>query len=314
MKAICYVPSLTTALRVDLGAVINATGVGVSYCTSESEVIAVAQGQSDCRGILLVTDENQANLLQHFNLNYPNSFVIVLIKSHLHSLSEDIRYCLPAHSFVAATDHIFDPRDLGTVIQKVKTREIFGLERYLQFGTEIFSERILCDADKVQTLAKVERFVLGLGENLSNGRFTQYASRIRMMLDELVLNAIFHANPRFKNVDRSSALMLKEDEAVTVRWAYDGFRFAYSVTDQFGVIEKKHVMSYLDRTFYGRTEDGQKSAGLGLQFVFDRIQSFVINVCPRTKTEVICLLKFEKKMKDIDSAVRSLHFFCTENL
>jgi hypothetical protein len=94
-----------------------------------------------------------------------------------------------------------------------------------------------------------------------------------------------------------------------VKWAFDGEQFGLSVTDRFGRLKKETILRYLDTTLDLGDVERRKSGGLGIKFVFERLHQFVVNVHSDLMTEVICLLRFERRLKDFDARPRSFHYF-----
>lgn len=96
---------------------------------------------------------------------------------------------------------------------------------------------------------------------------------------------------------------------MTVKWAFDGEQFGLSVCDRFGRLQKETILRYLDTTLDLGDVEARKSGGLGIKFVFERLHQFVVNVHSDLMTEVVCLLRFERRLKDFDARPRSFHYF-----
>lgn len=310
MRALLYFPEFSKANINDLNVIIRSAGIALVECNSAEEVFTLMnESASSHRRSLLITDEKHHDVIEKFSGLYPNCLIILTIRSAIHDLPTNIRECLPIQCFVASNNNEFEPRDMQTIIRKFQTSDIFGLEKYIKGSAEVFRHDILSHEDKKLAIARVGDFVNYLGGNIENNRFHEYSRRISEMLDELILNAVFDANFRYKGQPHRTDFTLDHTDLVTVRWAFDGEQFGLSVTDRFGRLEKDTILKYIDTTLNLGDVENRKSGGLGIKFVFERLHQFVVNVHTDLMTEVVCLLRFERRLKDFDSRPRSFHYF-----
>ncbi|MFZ9521543.1 MAG: hypothetical protein ACO3A4_13795 [Silvanigrellaceae bacterium] len=310
MRALLFLPDFPKANKNDLNVVIRSSGIQLVECDTEEEVFTrMNEPGISLRRSLLITDETHSNLVEKFSQNYPNCLIILTIRSAIGSLPNNLRDCLPVQCFVASNNNEFEPRDLQTIIRKFQTCDVFGLEKYIKGGCEIYRQDIANHEDKLNAIKRVGDFVSYLGGNIENNRFHEYSRRISEMMDELILNAVFDANFRYKGQPHRTDFHLDLTDLVTVRWAFDGEQFGLSVNDRFGRLKKETILQYLDTTLDLGDVDGRRSGGLGIKFVFERLHQFVVNVHSDLMTEVICLLRFERRLKDFDARPRSFHYF-----
>jgi|GEM_PF-4753856 len=175
----------------------------------------------------------------------------------------------------------------------------------LRSGRSVIRE----SAHKKTLLTEVLRAIEGLGGSAHVPLYREYARRMTELVDELVLNALFNANPRLRGTDRGAPFLLAKREEVIVRWRADVHTFCVSVSDPFGTLDRDTVLRYLGDRDKTRSFVGDPSAGLGLRIVFDRSHTFVLEVEPGVCTEVVCHASFEKKLRDFDVHERCLHFY-----
>lgn len=71
---------------------------------------------------------------------------------------------------------------------------------------------------------------------------SQYAVEIQ---EELLMNAIWDANPKHEKEPRTVPVELNEDEFVKLEWAFNGKDFAISVRDKFGRLNPGIMEKYV---------------------------------------------------------------------
>ncbi len=186
-------------------------------------------------------------------------------------------------------------------LAQCRASKIFDL---LTPGTLIDSRRVQNASDKHLCLSAVVQYISSLGDDIDDQRFAQgYASSVGRMIDELILNAIFHANPRFQNSDHDEEYALSMWEAVEVKWGFDGELFFFSVTDSFGNLNEHQAITHIGIAQRNRRENNSEentapaeTSGLGLRTVFKGTQLLFINVIHNSSTEIIGGLRFDKTL------------------
>jgi hypothetical protein len=262
--------------------------------------------------IFLFTDQNQIEIIKNLADEFPCFVTVFIMKTPLPKLAFRLLDCMSAQCFVALNNEDFDARDVLILLRKFKTGDFDGIAKYVGFGAELKTAFVHTLEEKKHVLSTIEDYIQNLGEDPCDHRFAEYARRTCELLDELVLNAVFDANPRFQQSPRNEPFLLSESESVIVTWGFDGEIFGLSVTDRFGLLGKETIVRYLDETFDQGDMQTRKSGGLGLKLIFERLHQFIVNVQPGQKTEIICLSKFERRLKDFDNKLRSFHFFSTQ--
>jgi hypothetical protein len=108
---------------------------------------------------------------------------------------------------------------------------------------------------------------------------------------------------------------LSGSEEVVLKFCFDGTRLGASILDPFGSISQERIVSYIAKCFRkGSDQVDEKAggAGLGLYYIFDALSSFVINIKPGTKTEMIGLIDITGSYKDFVSKGKSFNIFVSE--
>ncbi len=196
---------------------------------------------------------------------------------------------------------------------KLATGDIFGLEKYLVWGTPIHEIRVETYDEKRQAIEELARFARFIGCR------RHVVSRIEVVADELLMNALYDAPAAGYGVDRSELLRRAvpgggpvSDKAVAVRFGADGRFLALSVTDEFGCLTKEAVLKNLTRASRQRgtpLRDPSSGAGLGLYFVAQSVSRLVVNVRPGQATEVVCLFDIRRSRREQVGSAHSLSFF-----
>jgi CRP-like cAMP-binding protein len=209
-------------------------------------------------------------------------------------------------------DRTFTVRNISTTIRKLSGRDIFGVEKYLSWGTDVATHTVTGSAQRGELLSKLEDYLDSIG---IRGPLKRKSSRVA---EELLMNAIYDAptdsagKSIYNHHDRSVPLELKPREFATFRYACDGTFLAISVVDRFGALSRSTILAYLERCFQGQLADAADKGGGG-NGLFQIIQSSSLtafNVRPGSQTEVIALLNINIQMEKM-STHPSFHYFET---
>lgn len=197
-----------------------------------------------------------------------------------------------------------DPDDLEITSEKLVSRDLFGLEKYLAPGSKVGERVVASDADKRAVIGEVTAWAEAIGAR------KPILHRLASVVDELLMNAL-HDAPRESTPTLSYDPHAPEQRAV-LRWSCDAATIAISVSDAFGALRQRDVIDHVRRARVerGRPEQDAHGAGLGLYLVLANVASLIVNVDPGRRTEVVCL--FDRSPGDrraVTSGVRSLHVF-----
>lgn len=309
MKVVCYLPD-SIAFQNKLGMLTRSAGVDFQPCKTEEEAKFFASNEKDEK-FFLFADAKKTDFLNDFSKTFPESRIVVILQESLQRVIPSLMNCLNIQCFVATNNGEFDARELILLLKKFESKEFPGLEKHLSFPSVIKEKKIRSQNDKRQALLDLEAFVLKIGGK--SERFEQYSQRACDLADELLLNAVFDANPRLKEAPRHGAFELTDNELVKIKWGFDGEVFGISVSDPFGALTKKTVMQFLDDNQKTESMGKRSSGGLGIKLIFERLHHYIVNVNPGKLTEIVCLMRFEKRFKDFDTRLRSFHYFQVED-
>lgn len=202
--------------------------------------------------------------------------------------------------------------DILVTINKLLRKDIFGIEKYLAWGTRVVRRTLHSSERKGTLLTELEEFA-----NRTECA-PRLASAFVTVADELLANAIYNAPilpngaPRFRHLERSEKVELPPGEEVRLAYACDQGRFIISVRDHHGSLPVEKLVSYLERWAAGGTREVQTEgtgAGLGLLLVFDLLSTFIVNMAPGQCTECIGMVDIAGSYKESVSRPKSLHIF-----
>jgi len=200
--------------------------------------------------------------------------------------------------------------ELLTTVQKLRRREVFGLDKYVAWGAETRSYTLGDTDERDDAVALVTRDVLGVGLPERIG------SRVSVITDELIANALYlaprddHHRRHRASEDRARSRPLRGRDVVTVRWASDARTLAIEVRDRWGTLEPHSVAR---RLATGRLHPtgAPGDAGMGLALAYACSNQFVIDLEPEVMTEVIALLDVRPHSIELGRCA-SFHSFLAE--
>lgn len=203
---------------------------------------------------------------------------------------------------------------LMSTIRKIREKKYFGVDKCVSYGAYVH-RYVLSHSDQRQWFRDaLFEFIKGLSHVL--GRPTDaYAQFGVEVQEELLMNAIWDANPKLQDVDRRVPITLLPQETVQVEWSFDGTYLAIGVRDSFGSFSKQIIYKYLkflftsDRKAMIRLQQEAAGAGLGLFMVLERLSSLIITITPHKNTEVIAILNLTTSPKAFTQKQRSFQFF-----
>jgi anti-sigma regulatory factor (Ser/Thr protein kinase) len=208
---------------------------------------------------------------------------------------------------------VADPsdRDLGITSTKLASGDLFGLEKYLEFGpglgpglgpdlgpglsAAVAERTVTGDPDKRAAIGAVCAWAEAIGAR------RPLVHRLASVVDELLMNALY-------DTPASGA------SRAALRWGADDRAIAISVGDGFGALRQRDVIDHVRRA---RRERGRprseagagRGAGIGLYLVLGNVASLVVNVEAGKRTEVVCLFDRTTPGRPAAAWARSLHVF-----
>jgi len=204
---------------------------------------------------------------------------------------------------------------LRVTIAKIRSRDIFGIEKYLAPFTIVHRAQVRGSAEREELNSNVMRFAEAC-------HLGQHAARMAFgITEELLMNTVYDAPAaagiaRFKNVEQTQAIVLQPEEYGELTFGCDGQILAISTADPFGALRKETLLTYLKKVLKRDETDGlidekRGGAGLGLFKILYSSHGIVCNVKPGGRTEIMALIDVNDQLRDFASMARSIHYFRT---
>lgn len=288
-------------------------GTGIDFTVladMESAKVALSEKRFDivCVNSLFV------DLISFSRSLYPETKYVFItsesISGHFHTLRQypELSTILARHP----NDRTFTVKNIATTIRKLISNDIFGMDKYLNWGTEFVEHTITSSLQRAELISKFEEYMSSLGVR---GSLKSKSSRVA---EELLMNVIYDAptdkagNSLYNHLERSVDVTLKPEEYGIFRYACDGSFIAISVVDSFGALTRPTILDYLERCFNEEIASvnipGKGGGGNGLFQIIQSSSLTIFNVKPGETTEVISLLNTSLQIEKI-SLHPSFHYF-----
>jgi len=210
------------------------------------------------------------------------------LADHL-DLLNDPRVCSLCHH-----DKQFDDDEFICAATKALRSELFGLQKYFPWGVTTFTMTVRSYEQKTRAIDVLMRYAKLAGVRGS------VRDRIQLVVDELLMNALYHApldadgRPRYAGTSLRDLAARDALEPVQVQYGCSGRYFGVSVRDGGGSLTRSRMLEYLKRANQTtRIEDKASGAGLGLLSVMQSSSKLIFNLEPGYSTEVIGLFDME---------------------
>jgi CheY-like chemotaxis protein len=182
----------------------------------------------------------------------------------------------------------FNFAELDTLINGLLTKDIFGIQRYML--PEYAHLGSFCIRSSQEAKFIRESIVALLMDKLG------VAGDMRLLVDEIVTNAIYHA-PSLPNGSEKysefSDVHLEPAEFVHLECGYDTEKYGIAIVDSMGKLSRDTVLYKIERQMSGEGVMDDSGRGLHMSRLFsDRM---IINIAPKIKTEVILINYFSNK-------------------
>jgi CheY-like chemotaxis protein/anti-sigma regulatory factor (Ser/Thr protein kinase) len=179
----------------------------------------------------------------------------------------------------------FNFSELQSIVNGLVTGDIFGLERYLlPEHTILATYRVTSSSSGRDVREKIAALF---------SRQFGTAGDLKLVLDELITNAIYHAPATPEGAEKYPAfadITLEPGEYIDITCGYDQEKYGVSVTDRKGRLRKETVLCKIGRQITGKGLLDDSGRGIHMSRVFaDRM---IINIERNKKTEVVVLNYF----------------------
>ena len=177
--------------------------------------------------------------------------------------------------------------ELTTTVHKLIKRDLFGAEKYLLWGTEMFTHTLTKASQRAPLVAQIAEEVRARGQS------ARVSSMAMLVADELLSNAVHNApvderGEHFRrDTPRNIEIDLSGRETVQLRWGCDARYLAIEVTDQFGSIDRETILRSLAKDSIRESGGG---AGMGIALSYRSCDHLVFNLSPGKRTEIIALI------------------------
>ncbi len=211
--------------------------------------------------------------------------------------SEKLNHLIFQHS----DSTFFSQRNLLVTTTKILSNDIFGIEKYLDWGVDI--KEIIISGNNSRSSALTQ-----LNLDLERAGITSAMThRAHHLADELLMNAIYDApvdpltkRSRYNHLTRSVTVELDPSEYARLRYGYDGTILAISIDDPFGGLKREIILKYLKACLEGlfgtiNETEGKGGGGMGLFQIMKAADLLVTNIKAGKKTEIIALLNVHEK-------------------
>jgi hypothetical protein len=180
---------------------------------------------------------------------------------------------------------------LAATASGILTEPPFGLERVMAAGTEIHTHTIGDYLEKSRCMTLIAELVD------QHGVPRKYREPIEQCIDEMLMNALYDApvGPQgehlFAGVPTKKRITLRTEQRVVLQYAFDGTRFAVSVRDAFGSLDRDTVLRHLDKGLHAEDKIDHKlgGAGVGLYLMVNSATAVQFTVIPSVATEALCV-------------------------
>ena len=179
----------------------------------------------------------------------------------------------------------FNFEELETTIEKLLTKNIFGIQRYMEPETPITRKLVR----RVEDIPTVRQQLI---DEVADESFDQnYRMTLRLMLDESISNAAYHAH----GLPKGSDFEFSDESAVVVVYGKDSEKIGISVSDPKGKLSQGDILSYLADCFNPTEETLLREGGRGLFLMHSMVDRLIINIERGVRTEVIMIIYTTKQ-------------------
>ncbi len=292
---------------------LGGTGVTLDIADSLEELKAVlASGKMF--DLAFISSE-LSELIPQFRKSLPITKLVFMGTSNVPAELPKLKAHAPLISNIVTRhpeDRTFTVKNVATTLNKVISRDIFGLEKYMIWGVEVQERSVVASGQRAKSIEEMQEYFSKLGVR------NTISDRAALVSEELLMNAIYDAplnedgKALYNHLPRTTAVELDVTQQGMFRYAVDGMLASVSVSDPFGGFRMQILFDYLERNYSGTSADpqlaGKGGAGRGLHLITENSDLVVFNVKSGVQTEVIAFFNLDPKSK-VDGLNPSFHFF-----
>ena len=276
---------------------LRASGISAFLIDKANDVFKILEANQHHA---LLLSSNFIDLVQPIYERFPDLKIALNLHNHLleyvaliHQINVPISL-LCHHNM----NNTLTKRALSAATFKFSTQDIFGIQKYLNWGTELHQTTIQSSLHRKAVIDSVE------------DHFRMYGIRHHVLhkmaavLEELLMNAIYDApidykgNEKYNHYSRLDIVQLERHEYPHLTYGCDGNTIAISISDPFGRLDRNTLLTYLQSRSLGEEPQelsSKSGAGWGLYQIMQITDHTIINMQPNVKTEVIALFQLTRE-------------------
>lgn len=292
---------------------LGGTGVRLDIAATQEDALEVIRSGEQF-DLVFVTSE-MAHVIPEIHQHLPRAKMVFMASSNVAAELPAMKqhgHLLPNIVSRNPQDRTFTIKNVATTVSKLISKDLFGLEKYLNWGVEVQSRKVTNSGERGDLIQQMRDYFKGLGVRNS------ISERAGIVAEELLMNAIYDApvdkdgKALYNHLPRTTAVELAAEDQAQFRFACDGMLAAISVTDPFGAFRIKILLDYLERNYAQGAavaqDAGKGGAGRGLHQIVECSDLVVFNVQRGVRTEVVALFNLDISA-GAEGAGPSFHFF-----
>lgn len=260
---------------------------------------------------LVLAAESCVEFLREIQKKYPLACPVLLTGKNIHKVLQ----VLDKNRFVShlisreADDQLGTIRYVLSSLSKLLNNDSFGIDKYLNSGTEIQTRIVKGSAERKALRDEMLQYFRKMGIR------STILDQSYLVAEEMLMNAIYDAPvdsqgvPLFNHLSRKTDVILEPNQYAKFNYASDGRFIVISVADPFGALTKDVMIDYLRTCSEGQggsLNANKGGAGWGLYQTIENSDLTVFNVKKGVCSEIISLFNTDGKKRE---SLPSFHYF-----
>ncbi|MDY6969111.1 MAG: response regulator [Spirochaetota bacterium] len=249
-----------------------------------------------------IPGDNAFDLHSYIKKNYPYIPIIMTTENNI-----DIYF---DHIYKEGIGNVlskpFSNNEILNIAEKLITKKnLFGIQNYIKDLTE--TQKI-----KITSSNEIQKAINLIIKQIGEWGFKNINTKIiNLLLNEIIINAVYHSHGYTKEKENMRHVKLKDDEFVDIFYARRGNSFAISINDYRGKLTKMKILESIKKSIEQSNlilrsmETGEEisdmisETGRGLDLVRKLASEYYFVIDKDVHTEIIIL--FDNKNLNIDS-------------